>query len=77
MEQELKELKAQFADLNRKYEDATGRKAKTTKKITVPVTEAEYQAIHRAAFEASLPKGRYLRELLGAQKHLPALAVKP
>ena len=65
LQQQLKDMEARVQDMERRYRDATGRRIKTAKKITVPVTHEEYKQISRAALEAGLPRGQFLRELAG------------
>jgi len=77
LEAKVTDLQSQISEVMRKYEDVTGRKMKTTYKITIPVTRTEYRQISKAAIDAGLPRGRFLRGVLAGSKTTPALMVKP
>ncbi len=64
LEGKIARLEEQLTELNSKYEQATGRKAVTKKRITVPVTDTEYAKIRKAAFDAKMPHGQFMRGIL-------------
>ena len=76
LESKIKDMQEQITELITKYEKVTGKKAKTTRKITIPVTDQEFKAIHKAAFEAGLPKSQFVRKYLTNQKPIPALVLQ-
>lgn len=55
---------ATIKELQRKYEAATGRKPATTKRITIPVTDAEHKAIKDAAHHANMPMTQVMRRII-------------
>ena len=76
LESKIKDMQEQITELITKYEKVTGKKAKTTRKITIPVTDQEFKAIHKAAFDAGLPKSQFVRKYLTNQKPIPALVLQ-
>ena len=64
LKQQIQELHDKNQELEAKYMQATGHKVNMQKRITVPVTDREYQIISKAAAEAKLSRGRFVRSVL-------------
>ena len=57
----LEDQQQQIQELVRKYQAATGKKVNTTKRLSIPVTDQEWTAITKAAIDAKMAKGEYMR----------------
>lgn len=73
LETQNQDMQEQIRELTRRVERATGRKPRTTRRITIPVTEGEFRRINKLAFEAGLPKGQFMRGIMTGDRKLPAL----
>jgi len=73
LESKLREVQNQLGQLESKYQQATGHKPTYAKKITVPVTNAEHRLISKAALDAGMHRGQFIRSILSGQKKIPAL----
>ncbi len=72
LEAQIKELQSQLSALAEKFEKATGRKARTSKRVSIPVTDEEFAMIDEMAFRTKKSKAQFLRKVL-VEKGLPAL----
>lgn len=73
LEAKLRDVQSQLGQLESKYEQATGHRPTYAKKITVPVTAAEHRLISKAALEAGMHRGQFIRSILSGQQKIPAL----
>ena len=73
LEQQILDLKKQLTDMAEKYKSATGHKIQTTKRISIPLTNIEYDMINKAAFESGKSKAQFLRGVVVGQNRLPVL----
>ena len=69
----IAELEKSQRDLEAKFEAATGKKPRTKKRISIPVTDAEFEVIKKIAFERDVSKSQLLRNMLIKENVLPAL----
>lgn len=64
LERQIEELKRQKAELQTKFERATGRKASMKRRVTISITEQEHQALTAAAEKSNMPKAALMRKML-------------
>ena len=64
LENQVKELQQQIQELSEKFTKATGKKLITQKRVSIPLTQNEFDALSRAAFESKVSKSAYLRKLV-------------
>ena len=72
LETQVKELTKSLAELTEKFERATGRKVKTTKRISIPLTDREFTALDDLAHKSKISKAQLMRQVL-LEKKIPAL----
>ena len=72
-EAELAAVQSELRALRMKYEEATGRRPDLRRRVSVPLTEAEYQAAREAAFREGVSLPRLLRSVMARKRTLPAI----
>jgi len=63
-EQNAAHYKKEFEKLKEKYMRDTGRRPQTKRRISIPLTDAEYETIRRLAYENDAPKSHVVRQML-------------
>ena len=68
LEARVKEQERIIQDVQRRYRNATGRRMDMKRKVTIPVTEQEYQAIVSGSQQMGIGKGQFVRRAIIARK---------
>lgn len=76
LERQNEELKQQIAELQTRFERATGRKPKFERRTTIRLTEQEHQALTAAANANNMSKPALIRKMLTGTKN-PVFAKPP
>ena len=72
LQAQVQELKQHMQELQERYEKDTGKKVKIARRISIPLTEQEFNALSDLAHAKKISKAKLMRHVL-IEKDLPAL----
>ena len=73
---ELQDLRRMYEDLANQFKTQTGQKVKTVKRVSIPLTAAEFDAVRKAAYEQGASNSQTLKAALQRQ-YLPSIMTLP